>query len=105
MAGCCGKEGGMSAGTMRYVISLQSRSESRDQFGAFTKSWSTYSSNVRAGVLPISMRERQSGDQTIAEIDKRFFIRYSSSVQPTDRLVFRSDRDWETLRLGRWNCK
>ena len=74
----------MRAGLLRNRVTIQTRSETTDDFGEIDFSWSN-SATVWASVEPLSGRE-QAG----ATVTHKITMRYKSGVNPKDRISFDS---------------
>lgn len=79
----------MNAGILRHKISFQSRTVSRDSFGAETVAWRT-EKTVWASIEPISGREYFLAQQVQSEITHIIKIRYYSGVRTDWRVIFGS---------------
>lgn len=79
----------MNIGTLRHKISFQSRTISRDTFGAETVTWRT-EKTVWASVEPISGREYFLAQQVQSEVTHVIKIRYYDGVRTDWRVIFGS---------------
>lgn len=79
----------MRAGALRHKLLLQSYTESQDNAGMVTESWSTYAT-VYGRVSPMASAERKLGPQTIGATMHEIEIRNNSTVDTKHRVVFGS---------------
>lgn len=79
----------MNIGTLRHKILFQSRTISRDTFGAETVTWRT-EKTVWASVEPISGREYFLAQQVQSEVTHVIKIRYYDGVRTDWRVIFGS---------------
>jgi SPP1 family predicted phage head-tail adaptor len=79
----------MRAGRLRHYVELQRVSVAADSHGDQSKTWSTIAT-AWAQVLEMTMRERQSASQTLADADVRVLMRGRSDLRltPKDRVKF-----------------
>ncbi len=77
----------MQAGRLRHRIELQSATETRNEYGEATASWSTYAT-VWAAVEPLRGAERYSAQQAQAEEITRVVIRFRDDVSPKHRVKY-----------------
>jgi len=75
----------MRAGRLRHRLELQSKSETRDEYGAAIVSWTTQDT-VWGAIEPLSGREYFSQQQVQAEASVRIVIRYNGSIDETWRI-------------------
>jgi SPP1 family predicted phage head-tail adaptor len=75
----------MRAGRLRHRLILQSKTETRDSYGASVVGWST-EATVWGSIEPLSGREYFSQQQVQAEARVRIVIRYRSDVDETWRI-------------------
>lgn len=80
----------MRAGRMNRKITIQQPTETLDSYNQPVASWSTYKT-VWAEYLPKRGREYFAADQTVAEADAVFRIRYDSGVTRKMRISFGGD--------------
>ena len=79
----------MRAGLLRNRVTIQTRSETTDDFGEIDFSWSN-SATVWASVEPLSGRELMNAQQAGATVTHKITMRYKSGVNPKDRISFDS---------------
>lgn len=84
----------MRAGELRYFITIQQRSVTRDDFGAESATWSTFSS-VWAKVSPLSGREMEHAQAIHSDTTHQVTIRYLAGVTPEMRI----QHDSRTLEI------
>lgn len=78
----------MQSGVLRDIVTLQSKSVSRDAYGGETITW-TDEARVWANVHPLRGREYLAARQAQERLDMRVYIRYRSGVRPDWRLLWR----------------
>ena len=76
----------MRAGRLRHRLQLQSKSVTRDSYGAGIVAWTT-EATVWGAIEPLSGREYFAQAQMQAEAKVRIVIRYNSSIDETWRIV------------------
>jgi len=76
----------------RHIISLQqpSTTQSRDDYGGLSKSYSTAHSHVHAAVTPVNGREFLFGKQVKSESVFFFDIRWITGIDTDTRIVYES---------------
>lgn len=77
----------LQIGQLRHQISLQSPTNSQNEYGEQTQSFDTYAT-IWAFIEPLSGRELLHAQQISEEIDSRITIRYNSSVISEHRILF-----------------
>jgi len=77
-------------GRMDRRIQLQVKVETQDASGEPIESWNALDT-VWAEAIPLRGTERFASQQTAAEADTRFKIRYRSDVTVENRIVFDGD--------------
>ena len=77
----------MKAGDLRNRVIIQSKSVTRDGYGAEVITWSTHAT-VWAAVEPLRGREWTETRQVQADVDTRVRIRYLSTVTPSMRVLW-----------------
>ena len=77
----------MRAGQLDKRVTIQSKTVTRDSFGAEVETWSTHDT-VWASIEPLRGREWLETRQVQADIDTRIRIRYLSTVTPSMRVVW-----------------
>ena len=75
----------MRAGRLRHRLALQSKTSTRDSYGAAVIGW-TLVDTVWGAIEPLSGREYFSHEQVQAEAKVRIVIRYRSGVDTTWRV-------------------
>lgn len=68
----------MRANELRHSISIQERSDVRDELGQPTIAWKTIAKDLRAKITPTSGRERMSAQAGRAEVSHIVEIRWQS---------------------------
>lgn len=84
----------MRAGELRHLITIQQRSVSRDEFGAESEAWGTFS-QVWAKVQPLSGQELEHGQAMHSDTTHKVTIRHLSGVTTEMRIV----HDSRTLEI------
>jgi SPP1 family predicted phage head-tail adaptor len=79
----------MQAGKLRHQVTLQSKSVTRDEFGAEVETWSTVAS-IWAELDPYVLRERLTMRRQAGESVIGFRVRAPLAVSIGKRLVFDS---------------
>ena len=80
----------MDAGSLDRRITIKRASATVDAFNEPAGSWATLAT-VWAGMKPVNDAERTRAGETLAQMQIRFTIRWSSvmaTVDPRDRLMF-----------------
>ena len=77
------------AGRLRHRVTIQSRSQSLNEYGEPSNSWASAGS-VWAAVEPARQGEGKEADGRQATATHLVTIRYLAGVDPTDRVVFGS---------------
>lgn len=77
----------MRAGMLHEQVVIQSKSVTRDAYGAEVIAWTTHAT-VRASIEPLRGREYIDAKQVQADLDTRIRIRYLSTVKPTMRILW-----------------
>lgn len=73
-------------GSLRHLVDIQSRTVSRDGYGAATVSWATVDT-VAAKVEPLSGREAWQAQQVRPDVTHQVTIRYWEGLTPKHRFV------------------
>lgn len=68
----------MRANELRHPITIQKRSDERDELGQPTVAWKTVAKDLRAKITPTSGRERMAAQAGRAEISHIIGIRYQA---------------------------
>ena len=76
----------MRAGRLRHRLVIQSKTETRDEYGDAVISWSTVDT-VWGAIEPLSGRELFAQSQTQAETKVRIVMRYRSDIDTTHRIT------------------
>ena len=79
----------MRAGLLRNRVTIQTRSESTDDFGEIDFAWSN-SATVWATIEPLSGKELMNAQQAGASVSHKISMRYKSGVNPKDRISYDS---------------
>jgi SPP1 family predicted phage head-tail adaptor len=79
----------LKAGELRHQITIQQSTESQNDYGEATSSWSEFAT-VWASVQPISGREFFAAQAVQAQVSTRIKIRYLPDVTPKMRVLFGS---------------
>lgn len=78
----------MRAGKLRHPVTIETATESQDEYGATTLSWSKLA-DVWAAIEPLRGRERFEAQHHAIEEDTRIRIRHRDDVTAEDRVVAR----------------
>ncbi len=76
----------MRAGLLRHRVTIQSRSETTDDFGEIDFTWSD-TATVWASIEPMSGTEMINAQQAGAIATLKITTRYISGVEPKDRIT------------------
>lgn len=76
----------MRAGRLRHRILIESRIESRDEFGGVTLAWGVVEDNVPAEIVPLSGREFLAAGELQGEVTTRMTIRYMPGIEANMRV-------------------
>ena len=87
----------MKAGKLRHRLALQSESSSTDSYGQVTDTYSTYAT-VWGSITPLKGLELIHAQQVQSEVTHKCIIRYNSSLDTKDRIVFDS-RTFEIISI------
>lgn len=82
---CCD----LNSGMLRHKITIERESLTTDIVGGQSSSWATLIEPF-ALVKPVSGTERYQAMKLEADVTHRIYIRYSSVISPTDRIIFNS---------------
>lgn len=77
----------MRAGQLHERVVIQSKSVTRDTYGAETVTWVTHAT-VWASIEPLRGREFLEARMVQADVDTRIRIRYLSTVTPSMRVLW-----------------
>lgn len=77
----------MKSGELRHRINLQSKTATRDSFGAETIAWKT-ERTIWASIKPLSGSEYFLAQQVQADVTHQIRIRYFEGIRPDWRIVF-----------------
>lgn len=77
----------MRIGTLRHRITIQSRTDTQDDFGAPVYSWTTFLADVPADVVPVTGKEYLAAGSTSAQVVAKATIRYAAGILPTMRVI------------------
>lgn len=75
----------MEAGKLRHSVSIESATDTQDQYGEPIKSWSSFA-EVWASREDLSGQEAFAAQQVKADITTRFSIRYVEGITATMRV-------------------
>lgn len=81
----------LKTGSMRWKISVERRTDTRDDHGQPIPTWTRVGLTRWAKVAPVSGNERYAADQFVARQQTEFTVRHSSdlaSMNPMDRVVY-----------------
>lgn len=94
--------GGLRAGDLDDRIVIETRTDTRDDFGAPIPSWSTFAT-VWARVTPLSGSERFRAESLDSEVSHEIDLRRLAGVEPTMRVSWDSTllEINAVLRMGR----
>ncbi|WP_417848373.1 phage head closure protein [Thalassoglobus sp.] len=84
----------MRAGELRHLVTIQQRSVTRDDFGAESEVWTTFS-QVWAKVQPLSGQELEHAQAMHSETTHKITIRYLADMTPEMRI----QHDSRTLEI------
>ena len=87
----------MKAGKLRHRLSLQSGTESQDDYGQVTETFAEFA-EVWGSITPLRGLELIHAQQVQSEVTHKCFIRYNSSIDTKDRIVFGS-RTFEIMSI------
>jgi len=76
----------MDAGRMRHRVSIQQVTETKDTYGATTRTWATIAT-VWAAIEPIAGREYFYAQQVQSNVSHRVTIRHRAGVTPKMRIM------------------
>ena len=79
----------MRAGKLRHKITIQSYTDTANDFGEVSKGWSDLAS-VWAFVRPLRGNESYYNKQVAPEMTHEIRMRYRSDIQPNYRINFNS---------------
>lgn len=79
----------MRAGQLRKRLALQSKTESQDNFGSVTHTWST-DETIWGAVQPLTGRELVEAQQIDAESNVKITIRYRVGLSTNLRILWGS---------------
>lgn len=80
----------LRAGQLRHLITIQQRTNTRDEYGQPIPAWATFAT-VWAEVLDMTGREFvESQEARAAEVSVTVIIRYLAGVKPTMRIIHSS---------------
>jgi len=80
----------MQAGNLRHRVTIQQVTETRDDMGGVTQTWSTFAASLHAEIAPLSGRELLLARQVNAETTHRIRLRYRAGITPKMRVLFGS---------------
>lgn len=82
---CCD----LTSGKLRHKITVERETLTTDAIGGQSSSWAT---NIEpfALVKPVSGNERYQAMKLEANITHKIYIRYTSNIRATDRVIFNS---------------
>jgi len=75
------------SGKLRHKITIESKLNAQDDYGALVESWSTYAT-AWASIEPVSGREYFQDGKVSAEVSARIMTRYISGVTNLMRVKF-----------------
>jgi len=77
----------MRAGTLRHRIIIQSRTETRDDYGGTTPTWAAHQA-CWASVEPLRGKEKVNAEAIGANMSHKVRTRYVSAVEPEMRILW-----------------
>lgn len=77
----------IEAGRLTEYVSLQRATNTQDDTGAVTRTWSTFAF-VWAQIDTLSERERLVAAQLVVDATHRVIIRYDDQITPVDRVLW-----------------
>lgn len=77
----------MRAGKLRHKITIESKSNAQDAYGALVETWSTYAT-AWASIEPLTGREYFEQGKVSSEVTTRIRIRHISGVTNLMRVKF-----------------
>lgn len=76
-----------AAGSLRHRVTIESPTETQDEYGAVSLTWSTVAV-VYAEIVPLTGREKIHAEQQSSDLSHRVTVRYLSGVTPRMRVLF-----------------
>lgn len=78
---------GINPGQLRHRVELHSATVARDSYGQPKETFAKYA-DAWASITPLSMKERTFAEQLQGERTHLVTVRYNSSIDITDRVIF-----------------
>jgi len=82
------KEFTVRAGELRHVLTVQTRSSTRDTYGTPVPTWTDVEPQVWGSVRPLSGKEISEGDRVNGMTTDRIQIRSGFAISHSDRIKF-----------------
>lgn len=81
----------MRAGTLNKIIQIQELTESKDQYGSVTESYTTIKT-TRSSINPVNGNEKYINHQMLNEVSHKIEIRYDSNINltPKYRILYKT---------------
>lgn len=79
----------MKAGELRHKITIESRTNSQDAYGAVTETWATHVT-AWASIEPVTAKEYFEQGKVIGEVTTKITIRYQSGITSLMRVAWGS---------------
>jgi len=78
----------LDAGRLRHVVDIEARDEEQDATtGGVTTTWYPLFTDVRAAIVPLSVREALAAAKEEANVSARIVIRFRPGLDATQRIV------------------
>jgi len=77
----------MRAGTLRHRVTVEHKTETRDDYGGVTTTWTTFAASVPAAILPLSGREFFAAEAQQSEVSAKIVMRQLAGLLPSMRIV------------------
>lgn len=77
----------IGAGVRNKRVSLQTRSDTLDDYGQRVRTW-TETAKIMAAIRPLYGRELEAARQTVSEVSHEFLINYREGLDSSCRFVY-----------------
>ena len=88
----------IESGKFRHYISIQTPTETRDDYGEPIVTWPTTYHNAWASIEPLKGYEYWASQQVNAEVTSKITMRYKSGITPKMRVVW-GDHTYRILSI------
>jgi len=78
----------MRIGKLRHYISIQDRTETKNEFGEAEYNWNDFA-KAYAEIKPVTAKEYFAAQGEVAQVTHRIVMRYKSGVKPKMRILFK----------------